>query len=182
MIVTQAILTDGAMSKNLWIKQSCKTSQSFCSSFSHFADIPPANEVGEALKIHKSFMVRNGLFTLPAHTSASTEQAGPAADQAWKPPRAYGALQTLKASPGRAVVAPMNYRNDLIVFSFGNSGGSPLGVSFLTACGFQRGDMIQCCLPLTRLYNPRWSVLSKQSQSWGVSQTWSSKLVRKGEG
>lgn len=29
-------------------------------------------------KIHKSFMLRNGLFTLPAHTSASTEQSGPA--------------------------------------------------------------------------------------------------------
>lgn len=94
---------------------------------------PPANEVGqggEPLKTYKSFMLHNGLFTLPAHTSASEEQAGPAASTSGlkkkkkNPQRAYGALQTLRGSlSAHAVVAAMNYRNDLIVFSFGNSGG-----------------------------------------------------------
>lgn len=89
-----------------------------------------------------------------------------------------------KPPQARAVVAPMNYRNDLIVFSFGNTGGPPLCVSVFNGLWFPTGHMIQCYLPPTRLSNPRWSVLSKQSQSWGVSESWRSKLtlLKRGEG
>lgn len=59
--------------------QSGKTSRPF---FPHVATLLTAHLQMKwgwgALKIHKSFRVHNGLCTLPAHTSASTEQAGPA--------------------------------------------------------------------------------------------------------
>lgn len=96
---------------------------------------------GGGVKTHKSLMLHNGVFTLPAHTSTSTEQTGPALSRSG-PGNHREHMEHFKHSKppwAWAVVAPMNYRNDLIVFSFGNTGGPRLCVSVLTACGFQRG-------------------------------------------
>lgn len=98
-------------------------------------------EGGGCLKTYKSFMIYNGIFTLPAHTSASAEQTRPAASRSGLKTTAsiWCTSNTQSLSGPRAAVAPMNYRNDLIVFSFGNTGGHRATSLFLTACGFQRG-------------------------------------------
>lgn len=138
-----------------------KNSQPFCSS--HFADSPPANEAewvdgggggeGGCLKTYKSFMIYNGIFTLPAHTSASAEQTGPAPSRSGlKTTASIWCTSNTQSLPGpRAVVAPMNYRNDLIVFSFGNTGGPPRRVSVFNGLRFPTGHMIHCYLPPTRV-------------------------------
>lgn len=122
--------------------------QPFCSPSRHFADSPPARPI-------------NLLCSIMA---CSHYLPTPQPPRSRKPSWAYGALQ--KPPWARAVVAPMNYRNDLIVFSFGNTGNPPLCISVLTACGFQRCTWFSADNLGQSLLNPRWSDLSKQSCSY----------------
>lgn len=111
-----------------------KTSQTILFLIQPLCWQPTCKWSGGGGEIHKSFMLHNGLFTLPAHTSASTEQIRP--ENHCKHTEHFKHSKPLQAC---AVVTSMNYRNDLIVFSFGNTEGPPPCISVLTACGFQRG-------------------------------------------
>lgn len=95
---------------------------------------PPAEEAKGSENTHTFFMSHNGLLTLPAHTSASIEQAGPAPSRlGLKNTNSIWKTLNTQTSEDQAAVTPMNYRNDLTVFSFGNTGSPP---TFLTTCGF----------------------------------------------